>query len=190
MLGGILVKSIQDMISEHENVKRMVKVMRKYSYAVLQGREIDYKDFYMIIDFIRNYTDGYHHAKEEDILFKRMGEEMPKLTNNGPITGMLIEHDMARLYVSSLEKALEDYKNGNDEARLDIIANTICYGDLLLRHIDKENNVIYRFAENMLSDKVKEEIDEKAEEVNKEAFKKKVQEKYLNMLDELEKKIM
>lgn len=184
------MKSIQDMIFEHENVKRMIKVMRKYSYGVLQGRDIDYKDFYKIIDFIRSYTDGYHHAKEENILFIRMGEEIPKLANNGPITGMLIEHDMARLYVSSLEKAVEDYENGNDEARLDIIANTICYGDLLARHIEKENNVIYRFAENMLSDNIKEEIDKEAEEINKEASEKKVQEKYLEILDELEKKIM
>ncbi|NLX62445.1 MAG: hemerythrin domain-containing protein [Tissierellia bacterium] len=183
------MKSIKDMIYEHENVTRMVKVMRKYSYAVLQGADIDYKDFYKIIDFIRNYTDGYHHAKEEDILFKRMGEELPKLADNGAITGMLIEHDMARLYVSNLEKALEEYEKGNDEARLDIIANTICYGDLLTRHVDKENNVIYKFAERMLSDEVKKEIDRKSEEVDNKASKDKIQEKYLKLLDELENKI-
>lgn len=183
------MKSIQDMIHEHENVKRMIQIMRKYSYGVLQNKNIDYKDFYKIIDFIRNYTDGYHHAKEENILFKRMGEEIPRLSNNGPITGMLIEHDMARLYVSNLEKALEEYEKGNDEARLDIIANTISYGDLLARHVEKENTVIYRFAENMLSDEVKEEIDKRSDEVDREASEKGVQEKYLNMLDELEKKI-
>lgn len=184
------MKSIEDMVFEHENVIRMVKVMRKYSYSILQGRTIDYKDFYKIIDFIRNYTDGYHHAKEEEILFKRMGKELPKLANNGPITGMLIEHDMARLYISNLEKALKEYENGNDEARLDIIANTVCYGDLLIRHVDKENNVIYKFAEKMLSNKVKEEIDKKSEKVNQEAAYKGTQKKYLNLLDELEKKIM
>lgn len=177
------------MIFEHENVTRMVEVMRKYSYGILQGRPIDYKDFYKIIDFIRNYTDRYHHAKEEDILFKRMGEEIPKLANNGPITGMLIEHDMARLYISNLEKALEEYQKGNDEARIDIIANTVCYGDLLTRHVDKENNVIYKFAEKMLPDEIKEEIDKKTEKVNKEAAEKGVQNKYLNILEELEKKI-
>lgn len=183
------MKSIQDMIFEHENVSRMLKVMRKYSYAVLQGKDINYKDFYKIIDFIRNYTDGYHHAKEEDILFKRMGEELSKLADNGAITGMLIEHDMARLYVSNLEKALVEYEKGNDEARLDIIANTICYGDLLTRHIDKENNVIYKFAERMLPDEVKEEIDKKSEEVDREAKENQVQEKYLRLLEELERGI-
>lgn len=183
------MKSIEDMINEHENVKRMIKVIRKYCYKVLKSEYIDYEDFYRIIDFIRNYTDGHHHAKEENILFKTMGEKIPKLANNGPITGMLIEHDMARLYVSNLEKALKEYEKGNDEARLDIIANAISYGDLLSRHIDKENNVIYKFAENMLSEDVKEEIDRQSNELEKSAEEKGIQEKYIGMLNELEKKI-
>jgi len=183
------MKSVDIMIEEHENVMRMIKVIRKYCYKVLKDEDIDYKDFYRIIDFIRNYTDGHHHAKEEDVLFKIMGEEIPKLTNNGPITGMLIEHDMGRLYVSNLEKALEEYERGKDEARLDIIANAICYGDLLTRHIDKENNVIYKFAENMLSNSVKEKIDRQSEKIERQAEEEGIQQKYMNLLDELEKKV-
>lgn len=182
------MKSVEIMIKEHENVMRMIKVMRKYCYKVLNNEAIDYKDFYKMIDFIRNYTDGHHHAKEEDVLFKIMGEKIPKLTNNGPITGMLIEHDMGRLYVSHLEEAVGEYEKGNDEARLDIIANAICYGDLLTRHIDKENNVIYKFAENMLSGDVKEEIDRQSAEIEETATERGIQEKYMNLLDELEKR--
>jgi len=182
------MKSVEIMIKEHENVMRMIKVMRKYCYKVLNNKAIDYKDFYKMIDFIRNYTDGHHHAKEEDVLFKIMGEKIPKLTNNGPITGMLIEHDMGRLYVSHLEEAVGEYEKGNDEARLDIIANAICYGDLLTRHIDKENNVIYKFAENMLPGDVKEEIDRQSAEIEETATERGIQEKYMNLLDELEKR--
>lgn len=183
------MKSIQEMINEHENVRRMIKVMRKYCYSVLNNKDIDYKDFYKIIDFIRNYTDGHHHAKEENILFKTMGEKIPKLANNGPITGMLIEHDTARLYVKNLEEAVGQYEKGNDEARLDIIANAISYGDLLERHIEKENGVIYKFAENMLSQEVKDEIDRRSDEIETFATEKGIQEKYMNLLDELEGKI-
>ena len=59
------MKSIEIMIKEHENVIRMVEVIRKYCYKVLKDERIDYKDFFKIIDFIRNYTDAHHHAKEE-----------------------------------------------------------------------------------------------------------------------------
>lgn len=183
------MKAIELMIKEHDNVLRMIKVIRKYCYKVLKDENIDYRDFYKIIAFIKNYTDAHHHAKEEDVLFKIMGEEIPKLANNGAITGMLIEHDMARLYISNLEKALEEYEKGKDEARLDIIANAISYGDLLARHIDKENNVIYKFAEKMLSDETKKEINRLSREIEEAAEKEGTQEKYIKLLDELEKKV-
>lgn len=183
------MKSIGIMIEEHENIKRMSKVMRKLCYKVLTCDKVDYGDFYKIIDFVRNYSDGHHHAKEEDILFKKLGEEVPKLGNQGAITGMLIEHDLSRLYVANLEAALDDYKKGNDEARLYIIANAISYTDLLERHIEKENNVLYKFASNMLTEEVKAKIDEECDEIDEEAAKIGTPEKYMDLLGELENKV-
>lgn len=183
------MKSIDIMIEEHEYVRRMLKVIRKYCYKVLLDEEIDYGDFYKIIDFIRNYTDSYHHSKEEDILFKAMAEKMPKLINNGPITGMLIEHDMARLYVSNLEKALEKYEEGDDESRLDIIANAISYTDLLERHIEKENSAIFKFANSILTEDVKKKVDEECDHVDLALEDTGVQRKYLSLLVYLEEKV-
>ena len=183
------MKSIDIMIEEHENIRKMSKIMRQYCYEILTCKDVDYEDFYKIIDFIRNYSDGHHHAKEEDILFKTLGEEIPKLANNGAITGMLIEHDLSRLYVSNLEKALEEYKEGNDEARLDIIANAISYTDLLDRHIEKENTALYKFANNMLSEDIKKSIDDECTKIDLTAEEERIQQKYLSLMDELAAKI-
>lgn len=188
-MGEILLKSIDIMIEEHENIRKMSNVMRKYCYKVMTNEDIDYDDFYKIIDFIRNYSDGHHHAKEEDILFKTLGEQVPKLANNGAITGMLIEHDLSRLYVSNLEKALNDYKKGDDEARLDIIANAISYTDLLNRHIEKENTALYKFANNLLPEDIKDKIDEQCAQIDLTAEEKGTQEKYLGFITELKQKI-
>lgn len=177
------------MIKEHENIKRMSKVIKKYCYKVMTCEKVDYNDFYRIIDFIRNYSDGHHHAKEEDVLFKTLGEKVPKLANNGAITGMLIEHDLSRLYVANLEKALEEYEEGNDEARLYIIANAISYTDLLERHIEKENNALYRFANNILPEDTKVKVDNECAEIDLLAKKEGVQEKYINLLNQLENKV-
>ena len=53
--------SIALMVEEHKNIKRMLKVIRKYCYRILKGMEIEYEDFYRIIDFIKNYADAHHH---------------------------------------------------------------------------------------------------------------------------------
>lgn len=183
------MKSIDIMVQEHENIKRMLNVMRKYSYKVLLDEKIDYNDFYKIIDFVRNYADKHHHGKEEKILFKIIEENLPQFSKNGPITGMLIEHDIARLYILNLEKALKEYEEGNDEKRLDIIANSISYVDLLKRHIDKENKALYKFAEKLLPSESKKEVNKQSEKFEKIAYEKGTQDKYLKLLKELEQKV-
>lgn len=183
------MKSIDTMVSEHENIRRMLKVIRKYSYKVLINEEIDYDDFYKIIDFIRNYADKHHHMKEEEVLFKAMSENLKQLSNNGPLTGMLIEHDLGRLYILNLEEALDEFKKGDNQKRLDIIANSISYADLLERHIEKENTALYNFAKKLLPENEKTQIDEECEKIEITAKEKGIQNKYLDLLDKLENKI-
>lgn len=178
------------MVDEHSNIKRMLKVIREVSYRVMTLGKFDIQDVKSIIDFIRTYADKHHHGKEEDILFKTMNKEIQRLSKSGAITGMYIEHDTGRLYMTNLEKGVKAYEEGSDEARLDIIANAICYADLLDRHIEKENNAMYKFAENMLNDTSKSYIEDECRIVEEDATKSGVQEKYLLLLEELEKKYL
>lgn len=176
------------MVSEHENVCRMLKVIRKICYRLLTKSDYDIDDFPKIVDFVRTYTDKLHHGKEEDILFVTMEKELEKLATSGAIKGMYIEHDNGRLYMANLEKGVNKFKEGDDEARLDIIANAICYADLLDRHIEKENTALYKFAERMLSDSAKAFVEEESRKIDKEASSSGTQEKYINMLSQLEEK--
>ena len=113
-----------------------------------------------------------------------LGEAAEKAVNQG----MLVEHDLGRLHVKELVTALEKVKDGEEEARLDVIANAISYTHLLQRHIDKEDRVIYKFAERNLNEDIKNTIDEecKCYEDNNEKTKN----KYLLVLKELEEKYL
>ena len=100
--------------------------------------------------------------------------------------GMLVEHDYGRLYISNLVESIEKVKGGDEEAKLDIIANAISYTHLMERHIDKEDRVVYTFAERNLSKEI-------LEKVNNECYKfedanEAVKDKYLNILGKLEEK--
>ncbi|MGO1468423.1 MAG: hemerythrin domain-containing protein [Tissierella sp.] len=184
------MKSIEIMVNEHENIRRMLKVVRGLSYQVMTLGEFHIEDVDKIIDFIRTYADRHHHGKEEDILFKTMNEKIDRLRKAGSITGMYIEHDLGRLYMTDLEAAVKDYNEGSDEARLDIIANAIGYANLLERHIEKENMAMYRFAETMLEDEDKKYIEKEAEKIEIEAKEKGLQEKYIKLLERLEEKYL
>lgn len=182
--------AIELMVDEHKYIKRMLKVIRSMSIKVLNGREVDYNDFNKVIDFVRNYADKHHHAKEENILFKKMGNELGENIAKGPIAGMLVEHDLGRLYMSNLEAAVERVNNGDQDSRVDIIANAISYTDLLNRHIDKEDTTIYTFARRALSKTALEDVEKSCCEVETSAEQHGIQNKYINMVEVFEQKYM
>lgn len=182
--------AIEIMIEEHENIKRMLRIIRVMCIKVLDNRDIDYNDFYKVIDFVQSYADRLHHGKEEKVLFKQMGNVLGERVAKGPIAGMLIEHDFGRLYMKNLEKALEEYLNGYNNSRVDIIANSIGYAELLNRHIDKENTVIYTFARRQLRKEVIEEINEECINIEKGEEVNELKEKYLSLLDKFEKRYL
>ena len=187
--GCKIMNAIELMVEEHKIIKRMLAVVRKISIKVLNHEEVDYNDFYKVIDFVRNYADKHHHSKEELILFKRMGEILGERIANGPIMGMLTEHDLGRLFIGNLEAAVQKFQAGDNDSRVDIIANAIAYTDLLNRHIDKEDTAIYTFAQRSLTKEQLEEIDLQCKNVENEATNNSLQDKYAKLLSELESKI-
>lgn len=180
------MNAIQLMVDEHKNIKRVLTVVRKLCIEIVNGEEIKYEAFEMAVDFVRNYADKHHHNKEEAILFKKMEEELKEQIGSGPILGMYAEHDLGRMFIGNLVNALERVKTGEKDSRVDVIANAIAYTDLLHRHIDKEDNVIYKFGETKLSSEALREVEEKCKAVEDKASENKIQDKYIKIVERLE----
>ncbi|HIW20685.1 MAG TPA: hemerythrin domain-containing protein [Candidatus Dorea intestinavium] len=185
------MKSIELLVEEHENIKRMLDVVHKAAISALEGGEINVDDFKKMVDFIRRYADKTHHGKEEHFMFKVMVEELGNIAKNLVSHGMLVEHDLARLYVSQLDAALDSYKENKDtESKWAIIVAAGSYEQLLRRHIDKENGVAYPFGEKNLSPKSLEWIEEQTNEFEANEENAKERDYQLSVLTELEKKYM
>ena len=184
------MNSIALMIEEHETIRRMLQVMRKACVKVMQGGAICYEDFDKMIDFVRNYADAHHHGKEEKFLFKAMEDHLGALGQKLIRNGMLVEHDLGRLYMSDLKEALERVKAGNEESKVDVIAHAVGYTHLLERHIGKENEVVYTFGEKQLSEEVLNKVNEQTKLFEEEAMKNNIQVTYITLLETLEKKYL
>jgi len=184
------MNSIELMVEEHKYITRMLKVVRNASNRILNGEQICYEDFDKMIDFIRKYADTHHHGKEEKFLFKEMVDNLGTMGTNLVKHGMLVEHDWGRLFISELRAALERVKSGDMESRLDVIANAIGYANHLTRHISKEDEVVYTFAEKQLASDALERINQQTEAFEEEATKQGIQTYYINLLEELEKKYL
>ncbi|MFR2518013.1 hemerythrin domain-containing protein [Peptostreptococcus stomatis] len=149
------------LVAEHQNILKFVGIMKSSCKDILDGKAVEIDKFRQYIDFARNYADKHHHGKEEEVLFKIMVDELPPVAEKLIRQGMLVEHDLGRLFMANLEEALNNYEKSQDDTyKLDIIANAVAYGDLLARHIDKEDRVVYTFAIRELSDDLKKRVDE------------------------------
>ena len=103
-----------------------------------------------MIDFIQNFADRCHHAKEEKLLFVRM-EERGMPVQGGPIGAMLQEHDEGRRLVRTAAGALPQAGAGDAAARITLTSSLQAFARLLRAHIDKENNVLYPMADALLT---------------------------------------
>ncbi|MBI2662725.1 hemerythrin domain-containing protein [Candidatus Woesearchaeota archaeon] len=146
--------------SEHENILKVVGAL-ELEAGHLKNKIIDTEFFEKVIDFIRNYADKFHHAKEEDILFK----EFNKCAEEGcvhcnPVEQMLVEHDEGRRYVKMMESGL------NEKNKDTLIEGAIGYSNLIREHIFKEDNILYPMADEALSKNVEKAMLEKFKEIN------------------------
>ena len=180
--------AIDLMMEEHKYISRGLKVFRKLSIEILNTNTVDFTSFEKMILFVRNYADKHHHNKEEVVLFKKMETQLGEKMVKGPLSGMYIEHDLGRQHIKLLEEALLRVKNGDSESQVDIIANSICYSDLLTRHIEKEDKLIYTFARRALNKADIDDINVSCEELESLATKNNLQKQYIDVLEMLEKK--
>jgi hemerythrin-like domain-containing protein len=154
------MKNVTRILSEeHQHILKVIDVVLEECEQLEKGKEINARFFQNVISFIKNYADGFHHAKEENVLFKTMLEDTGNMHCN-PIPVMLHEHDEGRAYVKGMEEALQS----DDVIKLTENASGYCY--LLQEHIFKEDNILYPMAEEGLSDEQKQRVEELYQNVN------------------------
>ena len=177
---------IEKLVDEHKTILRGIDLLETGAERLEGGEKISPDFFRKMIDFIRSYSDKYHHAKEEDILFVKM-EAAGFPSDQGPVGVMLAEHDQGRRFIAGLENANDEYAKGEESFIEDIIENARDYAHLLRQHINKEDNVLYPMAENVLGAGGLAAMEQEFERVERE--KAGIEEKYLMLLKELESQL-
>lgn len=131
--------ALKKLVEEHGLIKRWIALIP----AVLEHCEAEPDRGLAIVyngaDFIRNYADRFHHAKEENILFKYFDEALDI------VQVMLEDHRSARTYVRGL---MESFEKKNLSGIIQYLSG---YRDLLAEHIRKEDEILYPWMDKKLS---------------------------------------
>lgn len=137
----------ENLEQDHVHILKLIEAMEHISRIA----EPEIKHLENVVEIIKSFADGIHHAKEENVFFPLLGKRgFP--THQGPVAVMLNEHVQGRKYVKGMEENIRLYKAGNKPALIDVYQNMNAYAELLKNHISKENNVLFRMADNVISD--------------------------------------
>lgn len=148
---------VEQLEHEHDMISHLLAAMQEYSLSILRTKQVDKEWLKNCLCFLQEYADVFHHQKEEELVFSRLREASPQ----GKILveqGMLVEHDMARYYIRSMKKLLQE--DVTEDVCVRLIGFLQAYTDLLHRHIEKENGVAYPYAVRMLKqDEIQKDFD-------------------------------
>lgn len=129
------------LVEEHKLIKRILAKIPAIAEDLDLAREEHKQMVRDVVDFIRNYADKYHHAKEEEILFKKFDASLDI------INVMVNDHILSRGHVTEILRAVEE---GNTQLAKN---NLILYMDLLTEHIQKEDTILYPWMDKNLETK-------------------------------------
>lgn len=130
---------IKRLVEEHDRIKRLLALIPYIVSKIQQEEEMDTDTIEHSAFFIQNYADKYHHAKEEDILFKYTDE------SQDIIQVMYEDHKTGRNFVKQVLAGLEAGR------RDDVIKGLESYRELLTQHIKKEDEILYPWIDRSLS---------------------------------------
>jgi hemerythrin-like domain-containing protein len=144
----------QVMVDEHKLILRMIALVEKNTALLESGKFRNWQFYLDAVDFIRNYADRFHHAKEEDVLFIELIKNgMPE--KQSPIEAMHMEHDQGRAHVRAMEEATLKAIEGETGQAAIIAEHAKGYASLLRGHIEKEDSILYPLAERILPEDVR-----------------------------------
>lgn len=169
------------LMDEHRYILLVAKAIQRECEQLQTGKEVDVEFFEKAIDFIRNYADKFHHAKEEHIFFQEMDRSLDEI-HCDPREHINYEHDVGRKFVAGLEKALKECN------KKEVLKNARGYAELIEEHIFEENTVLYPMVETAIKPGRQKWMTLKAERVEEEHFKG-TKQKYLAIAKEFEQRL-
>src|SRR5262249_7394604 len=140
-------KATELLSDEHRVIERVLAVLEKLTTRPVENSLDCWKK---ALDFFSHFADRCHHFKEEQVLFPAMEERgIPRA--GGPIGMILMEHEEGRGLVRLMLAAIRLVETKNEVAKEILVDKAKAYVRLLKDHIQKENEVLFRIADDVFS---------------------------------------
>lgn len=139
---------------EHRVIERALRALDGMCLNLKSGGDVPPESLYQILDFIQNFADRFHHAREETHLFPALSQN--GIQKEGGALGFLTgEHEIERMLMAELELAIGEYHHGDSAAVDRFVEAANLYRYHMVGHMREEDAILFRLAEEVLDEAVK-----------------------------------
>jgi len=115
----------------------------------VKGRAPDFVLAHLIVTYIREFLDCFHHPKEDAYLFKALCKRCPEIIPT--LDALAVEHETGPLLLDAVERALEDYEMKGSIAYLPFRDAVRSYVAFERAHVMREETEVLPRARELLT---------------------------------------
>ena len=166
----------------------MFEVLERMCHRLETGGDVCEMDFKRILEFLDIFAYRCHRAKEEELLFPALLEA--GIPENGPITTIINEHKLGKNYTIVMNEALARRRRGDISWSRELLRSAREHVLMLRFHIQKEDDLIFSMADQILSAEKEEELLKRFEEMDTSLVGAAQHEEFYNSIRQLRQMYM
>jgi hemerythrin-like domain-containing protein len=116
------------------------------------------------IEFVRGFSDGFHHKKEELVMFVQLAQKKHGAID-GQIEALRYQHDQGRGFIAAIAGALDGYAERDPKDTAVVRENAAAFASLLKHHIHTEDHIFFPMAGEAMTEEELETLGKKFEKV-------------------------
>jgi len=180
------MQSIETLMHEHRIIEHGLAILQRLASQCQNAQPVDPPKVQAVLDFFQVFADRCHHAKEEGTLFPELERRgIPRA--GGPIGVMLHDHERGRHLLAKMRQAVEHWDQPNQREQFSQAA--LEYVQHLRQHIWKEDNVLFRLAQQLLTAYHDAAMLRQFEELERHQLGEGVHERYHQWIHELQREL-
>jgi hemerythrin-like domain-containing protein len=139
---------------EHRVIEKVLRAMEGICWRLENDEPVPREALAQLLDFINNYADRLHHAKEEKYLFPLL-ERSGIQDEEGPLGFLRSEHETERALLHELEQAVTEL---SERGAMHFVVAAHQFTQHLTRHIRQEDAILFNLTEELLDDPDKDDL--------------------------------
>lgn len=168
---------------EHRVIEQVLRALEGMCLKLRTGDSVPVESLTQVLDFVLNFADRFHHAREEEYLFPAL--EQTDLAEGSAIAFLREEHQLERELLAELALAIQEYRFAGADAVPHLADVADQFSKHLIGHMQNEDSLLFRLTEEMLEEDEKIALMHNLT-LESEAFSPALIQKYERLAAELE----